>query len=359
MKVLFILPNLAAGGVQRQWSILLPGLRDRGIDARMVALDGGGPFASQLQIRGVPLEVLDMRHQVDAVRMLRSGLLRHFAPDVVVTQSVSGLYVGLLVAKLRGAVNVFNDHRQVGLALTPRREAMVRLIARQIDWVIAVSEEQKAAWLDRRYPPERIVVIANGVEIPSVAASRTALREALGLPTDAVAALLVATLRPEKRAKDFVTAVSAARRTNPDIIGMVCGDGPERAAVDAAAAGERGIRVLGHRDDVSALMKAADIFVLASEHEAVPMAILEAMASGLPVVATSVGDIPAVVTDGESGWLVEPGDVDAMASRLVDLAADRDLRAGMGAVGERRWRDGWDATRMVDGYAGFLAGLVR
>lgn len=359
MKALFILPNLAAGGVQRQWSILLPGLRNRGIDARLVALDGGGPFESQLRARGVPLDVLEMRHQADAMRILRSGLLRRFAPDVVVTQSVSGLYAGLLLAKLRGAVHVFNDHRQVGLPLTPRREAMVRLIARQIDWVIAVSQRQRAAWLDRRYPSERIVVIANGVEVPSVTASKTVLREELGVPADAVAALLVATLRPEKRADDFIRAVSAARRTNADIVGLVCGDGPERAAVDAAAADETGIRVLGHRDDVSLLMKASDIFVLASEHEAVPMAILEAMASALPVVATSVGDVPAVVADGESGWLVEPGDVAAMAARLVDLAADRDLRAAMGAVGERRCREGWDATRMVDRYSEFLAGLAR
>ncbi len=359
MRALFIIANLAAGGVQRQWSILLPGLRSRNIDARLVALDGGGPFEWQMRARGVPLDVLDMRHQADAGRLLRSGLVRRFTPDVIVSQTVSGLYVGQVVAWCRGAAHVFNDHRQVGLAMTPRREAMVRLMARQIDSVIVVSPEQTAAWRDRHYPSQRIVVIANGVETPSVTASKAALRAELGVPADAVAALLVATLRPEKRVEDFVRAVRAARRTNPAIIGLVCGDGPERAAVDAAAAGEPGIRVLGHRDDVHALMKAADIFVLASEHEAVPMAILEAMASGLPVVATRVGDIPSVVADGESGWLVEPGDVAAMAARLVDLAANRDLRIAMGAIGQRRCREGWDATRMVDEYAEFLFALAR
>jgi glycosyltransferase involved in cell wall biosynthesis len=296
-----------------------------------------------------------MRHQTDLHRLLRSPLIRHFAPDVVVSESVSGLYVGHALARLRRAVHVHNDHRQVGMPLSGRREAMVRLLARRLDWVILVSDAQADSWVsDRGCQPDRITVIANGVQAPNGATSRAEVRAALHLPDTAVVALLVATLRAEKRARDFVAGVARARQSNPDLVGLVVGDGPERASVQAAAQGEDAIRLLGHRDDVPELMQAADIFVLTSEYEAVPMAILEAMAAGLPVVATRVGDIPSVIDDGEHGWLVAPGDVDAIAARLVELAGDPQRRAALGAAAVRRHAERYDAETMIDRYAEFL-----
>jgi glycosyltransferase involved in cell wall biosynthesis len=99
------------------------------------------------------------------------------------------------------------------------------------------------------------------------------------------------------------------------------------------------------------------VFVLASRYEAVPMAILEAMAAGLPVLATRVGSIPDMVADRGSGLLVGPGDEAAMASALTELAGDRELRAAMGAQGAQRHRDHWSAELMVEGYARVLEGL--
>jgi glycosyltransferase involved in cell wall biosynthesis len=354
MKVLFVGPKLAAGGAERQLSILLPGLRNRGIDARLIALDGAGPFAESLQRSGVPLDVVFMRHQADLPSLLRSELLRRFAPDAVVSRSVSGLYVGHAVARWRHASHIHNDHRGAGLPLTRRREAMARLIARRIDRVIVVSADQAPGWLARGYPAARIVVVANGVEAPTVPESKLDIRRELGISDSAVVALLVAALRPEKDVAAFVRAVLLARETHSELIGLVAGEGPDRPDVEAASMGDPAIRLLGHQADIARLLKAADIFVLASRYEAVPMAILEAMAAGLPVLATSVGGIPDVVLHGESGLLVAPGDVDAMAMSLSELAANRDLRAAMGAQGARRQRERWSADVMVEGYARVL-----
>jgi glycosyltransferase involved in cell wall biosynthesis len=356
VKALFVLPNLAAGGVERQWSILVPGLRRRSIDARVLALDEGGPLELPLREQGVPVEVLKMRHRADLARLMRSRLARDFVPDVVVSQGVSALCFGELIAALRRAPHVHTDHWPVGLPLSPRREAIVRLLARRIDWLVAVSPAQTEAWLRRRVPNERIVVIANGVETPRVSASKAELRDELGVPDDAVLALLVATLRPEKRVADFVRAVVSARTSNRNLIGMIVGDGPERAAVEAAASGEPAIHFLGHRNDVPSLMKAADIFVLTSEYEALPMAILEALAAGLPVVTTSAGDVSSIVIHGVNGWLVPPSDTRAIASRLVELAAEPDARAAMGAAGRALHRSRWDAEEMIDRYAQLLVG---
>jgi glycosyltransferase involved in cell wall biosynthesis len=230
---------------------------------------------------------------------------------------------------------------------------MVKVIVKQLDLVIAVSEAQSGAWLDRGYPADRIVVVANGVEAHTVCGSRLEVRRELGIPDSAVVALLAARLRPEKRVPDFVRAVVRARETHPELIGLIAGDGPDRPAVEAARERDA-VRLLGHRDDIPRLLEAADIFVLASEYEAVPMAILEAMAAGLPVVATTVGGVPEIIEHGSTGLLVAPRDPEAMAVSLAELAAGHGLRAAMGRAGAERHRENWNVDTMVKGYVQLL-----
>lgn len=354
LRLLFLGPNLAAGGAQRHWSILVPGLRARGHDARLVALDAGGSFVEPIRATGVPVEVWDMRHQADLWPVLRSPMVRRFKPQMVISRGVSGMYVGQAIASWRGAGHVVNEHLGRGLVLTPRRERMLRALARRIDLVIAVSPDQRDAWLTRGTPSDRIAVVPNGVLAAPPRVDRAAARSELGVSESDVVVVLVAALRPEKRVEEFVAAVLEARRTEPRILGLVVGDGAEREAVARAAAGADGVRLLGHRDDVERILGAADIFALSSRFEAAPMAILEAMAVGLPVVATAVGAIPEIVAHEQSGLLVPPGRPDEMAASLVRLAGDRHLRRAMGAHGARRHRQDWDAEVMIDRYAALL-----
>src|SRR5438105_13129727 len=116
MKILFIGPNLGPGGAERQWSILLPGLRRRGYDARVIALDGGGPFAEPIRDAGVPLEIMKMRNQAHLRPLWRSRLVREFDPQIVVTRGVSGIYVGHAVARWRQAEHIFNEHKSTSLS---------------------------------------------------------------------------------------------------------------------------------------------------------------------------------------------------------------------------------------------------
>jgi glycosyltransferase involved in cell wall biosynthesis len=357
MKVLFIAPNLVAGGAERQWSILLPGLRRRGMDARVILLDAGGMFVAPLQRAGVPVEVLWMRHQADLGRLLRSRLARHFDADAIVTQGVSGVYVGHLLSRLRGAPHLYNEHLQVGMSLLPRREKMIRLMVRWIDGVIAVSPGQADTWLARGYPRDRILVVPNGVEAMEVDEPRSEIRRELGIPDSAVVALLVAALRPEKRGEDFVHAVRRARAERPELIGVIAGDGVDRPAVEAAIHGDEAVRLLGERDDIPRLLAAADVFVLSSEFEALPMSILEAMAAGLPVLSTNVGNVPEIVLPGINGLLVPPLDPGALATGLVKLAASPELRASMGQAGADMHRGRWDAKTMIDRYEEILRGV--
>ncbi len=141
------------------------------------------------------------------------------------------------------------------------------------------------------------------------------------------------------------------------MVGLIVGDGAERGAVERAIGGDPGVRLLGYRDDVPGLMKASDLFALSSAHEAAPMSILEAMAAGLPVLATNVGGIPELVVDQVTGRLVPPSDPSAMAEALAVLAADPSLRRRLGEAGLQRQRERWSAETMVEGYAGILQRL--
>lgn len=358
MRALFLTPSLRIGGAERQISILVPGLRDRGVDARILALNGGGELLAPIRAAGVPVEVLGLRHQFDLGRVLRSRLLRDFVPDVVVSRGVNGLYLGHAVSLRRGAANVFNDHRGVGVEFSARRLAMVGILARRLRAVILVSPDQADGWLRLGCRRERLVVIPNGVPTEPLAASRAEIREQLELPSEAVVALMVANLRPLKRVPDFIRAVSEARRACPELIGVIVGDGPQRALVDQLAGADGAARVLGYREDVSRLLAAADLLVLASEYEALPMAILEAMAAGLPVLATRVGAVPTAVSDGETGLLVAPGDVPALRDGLVRLGREPELRKTMGAAGRRRIGESWSAERMIDSYLAVLEGAA-
>lgn len=355
MRVLCLTPGLGAGGAERQMSILLPGLRRRGLDARALALDSGGPFYEPLRSSGVPVEVLTMRHQLDLAPLMRSPLVRSFAPDVILSRGVSGLYVGHALAQWRGAGHVFNDHRGVGAEPSRRRALMVTALAGRLSGVIVVSEDQRRRWLKYGAPRERITVIPNGVELPagngtSTGEGRAQVRRELGIPESAVVALFVASLRPVKHAPDFVRMVLRARERCPELVGVVVGDGEERAAVERVAAGDPSIRLLGHRDDVPRILGAADVLALTSAHEAMPMSILEAMAAGLPVLATRVGGVDGVVVHGETGLLVAPGNSEALADGLVELARAPEMRLAMGRAGRTRCRERWDAEKMVDAY---------
>jgi glycosyltransferase involved in cell wall biosynthesis len=138
-----------------------------------------------------------------------------------------------------------------------------------------------------------------------------------------------------KAPKDGVTLARALRKLEPGAYrAAIVGDGPDRTAV-AAELGDAG-ELLGERDDVAEQLARADVFVLSSRSEGLPMAILEAMAAGLPVVATAVGGIPELVADGETGLLVPPGDADALAEALRRLVADPELRRRLGDAARTR-----------------------
>ena len=154
-----------------------------------------------------------------------------------------------------------------------------------------------------------------------------------------------------KRTDDVLLAVRRLRDRGVDAVLCMVGDGPDRAVVERRAHQLGIVRdslFLGYQEDVARYYAAFDALILPSANEGTPVSAIEALAGGRPVVATEVGGLPDVVRDGVDGFLVEPGDVDAMADRLARLAADTNLRRRMGEAGAESVRERYAVERLLD-----------
>jgi glycosyltransferase involved in cell wall biosynthesis len=223
-----------------------------------------------------------------------------------------------------------------------------RLFEKCVDRYIAVSQAV-ARQLSRTFhvPPQKVRVIHN--TIPFGRFDRQAsqqLRAALSRGAERPIVLTVARLDKQKGHVTLLNAISHV----PDAIFVLAGDGPEKASLEAQAR-ERGIgdRIifLGYRSDIPDLLAGCDLFVLPSIYEGLPLSILEAMAAERAVVATAVGGVPEAVLDGETGWLVPPGDPVALARAIQALLSNPLLAGRMGAAGKARVQREFSSSTMV------------
>jgi glycosyltransferase involved in cell wall biosynthesis len=351
-RLLFVCSELLVGGAQRQWSLLIPRLRAR-FDVSLLTLLGEGPFLGHFQEAGVAVDCAQMRRRTDLHGWRRA--LRHAdeEPDLIVTQSINADIVGNVIAARAHAAHVSTAHFNVGPG-APRsryRELLARLLAPRVDGVIAVSVAQLPRLQRLGYPSAAIRIVANGVEVPVVGRPPQEMREALGIDPSEFLALLVATLRPEKRADLFVAAVRHAHAVDRRVRGVVVGGGSELERIRDAAGADGVVQVVGSRTDVPDIMAAADAVCLTSDAEGVPMVLLEAMALGRPAVATRVGGVSEAVDDEETGLLVPANDDRAFAAALLRLVSDPELRLRLGENARQRHRERFGVDRMVEEYA--------
>jgi glycosyltransferase involved in cell wall biosynthesis len=363
-KVTFICPNLEAGGAERQWAILAPALCERGFDVSVITLDGRGVYFEELRRRGVRIRCAALRHRADPAGLVRAVRLGWPPSSVVLTRGVSAHLVGHVLARTQRAAHVVTEHLgddPLGLRALRRHQRLLLAPMRpRANAVVAVARSQVDQLVRDGYHQEAIRVIPSGVADDPPVADREALRAELGVGPDAFLAVLVAALRPEKRATLFVEQVSAAHAIDPSIQGVVLGDGPDAASVASAVRRSGGaVRMLGYRADAVDLMHAGDVVCLTSAVEALPMSVLEAMSVGRPVIATQVGDLPEVVEDGRTGFLVSPDRSSEVADALVALTRDRTRAQELGRAGRARQQQAFSIEAMTRGYAELVADLDR
>lgn len=234
--------------------------------------------------------------------------------------------------------------------------ALDRLVLRRFDGIIAVSDAVRERLLAARVNPEKIRMIRNGVDLrryrthtrPQTAAcARTGLR--IGF---------AGRLSYEKGPDVFLRAAAQVLRVRPETSFFIAGDGPERAALDRLIADlnlSNSVTMLGRCNDMREFYNSIDVMALSSRTEGLPVALLEAMASGLPVIATRVGAVPQVIRENETGLLVEPGYHTELAESMLRLLDDPALRARLGTAAQELVAREYSSERMAAEHLDFYA----
>jgi glycosyltransferase involved in cell wall biosynthesis len=297
-----------------------------------------------------------MRHKADLLALLcLYHWLRQQRPAILHTYLFHANLLGRVLGRLAGVPLVICSERTMQTE-SKARYRLNRWTVGLADRVVAVSASVADFCIDHvGLPADKLVVIPNGVDLPvEPPASRQETRaelalsaaEGLDLPPDAPVIGAVCRLDPLKGLNFLLQAL--ARLAGVWLV--VVGDGPERdrlvaLTVELGLAGR--VCWAGQRRDVSRLLSAFDLFVQPSLHEGLPNAVLEAMAAGLPVVATAVGGTPEAVVDGVTGLLVPPADVEALAQALAGLLADPERRQRLGRAGRQRVAEHFSLAQMV------------
>ncbi len=294
-----------------------------------------------LEQAGVAASALDWwrgaRDPVGAWRFWRSLRKQKFA---IVQLHFGGRSVCRLARVATQAKIIRHLH---GRILEPRGLTPVYFSARGADVVVAVSRAVASRVVDG---PARVIYA--GVTVPP--------GDPPALPCRAAAEIILGTagrLVELKGIEYLLSAASALRREFPGLRVEIAGSGPHRQKLEEGVAhcGLKGhVEFLGWINDLNSVLPRWDVFVMPSLEEGFPIAALDAMAAGLPVVASSVGGVPELIQDGITGWFVPPGDVDALASRLRLLLSNPQMRHSMGAAGYTRVRDHFSAAQMTEGF---------
>jgi glycosyltransferase involved in cell wall biosynthesis len=373
-SVLHIINTAEIGGGGEHLLNLTRGLVPQGFSSQAV-VGRDGPFSERLRRAGVAVEVVGPLGVAAPLRL--ASLLRTSPPAVLHLHGSRAGFLGSLAARMAGVrpvvytAHALAFHRPLppGLhALAGRAEAVTGRLA---DRVICLTTGDCEAIIRRGVPRERIAVIPNGIDpdrfAPSDAAAvRDACRRELGLRADDVAITMVARLVPQKDPLSFVRMARSVADQIPEARFLLVGDGPLRPQVEAEVRtqGLDGrLRLTGFRDDIPALLAAADLVVSPSLWEGLPLLALEAMAAGKPLVATDLPGHAEVIAHGETGLLVPAGDPSLLSAAVAELVRSPEGRRAMGERGRERLRARFTLAHMIEStalvYRAALAGAVR
>lgn len=315
----------------------------------------GSAAAERLRACGVTPQLLPIGGLLRpaAHRMVRTHVAA-LAPDLVHAHLEYADLLAGRAARTLGLPAVSTLHNMQPEPEPGARERVKeRLISaarrRHMDVVIAVSEPARQAAVAARWATaDQSVTVHNGIVGTAQPGAGRRLRAELGLAPGAPVALTLAVLRPGKGHVALLAAWPEVRRRVPGAVLLIAGDGPLRSELEQRAARVHGVHLLGHRDDVMALLDGADVAVHPTEFDAFPTALLEALAAGTPIVATRVGGIPEILQDGVHGRLVEvPARSGVLAAAVAGLLGDADLRRAFGAAGRHRFEQRFTVERWV------------
>jgi len=350
-RITFISGQLDVGGQERALYLLLRQLDGR-FDPEVISLTSGGHWGAEIRALGIPVVEIARKRSWQFGRLWSlAENLRKRNPSVVYCLGYSANTYGRLAGIWAGVRRLVAGWR--GLEASVLRAPLEIALSRRTDRVVCNSDAVRQNIL-AYYPieSERVVVIRNGVEPcpPPDPARRASLRAELGVGPDEVLVGSVARLTSDKNLDLLIETALRVRAAKHDVRFLLAGGGPLRNDIMARLRSLESVpalELLGERPDARELMACFDLFLLTSHREGLPNAVLEAMAAGIPCVTTAVGGCREVVIDGETGFLVPPGDAGLAASRVLELAASKPLRSRLGDRGRVRALQAFSLERVT------------
>jgi glycosyltransferase involved in cell wall biosynthesis len=337
-------------GGQNQVLLTVMGLRAAGHRAMLVAHPDGE--LRRRAAEGLEFLPLAPSHELDLKAGWKlSRLLRRLQPDIVHAHDPHAVSTAALALSMSTAQPVppLLASRRVDFHL--KTNSFSKWKYRQVRTFIAASHAIARILRADGIPEAQIVTVHEGIDAERIAhIEPSSVHQAFWLPTHAPVVGNIGALVAHKGQRHLIDAAAILRRELPDAHVLVLGEGELRGALEQQVKHlhlEKHVLLPGFREDVLALLKGFDVFVMSSETEGLGTSILDAMACGKPVVATRTGGIPEIVDDGVTGLLVPPRDAQALADAIMTLLNDEPLRARMGAAGLALVREQFTVERMV------------
>jgi glycosyltransferase involved in cell wall biosynthesis len=339
IKVLHLLVSLPVGGAEDLVAAIVRGLDPARFDVQAATIGPAGVVGEELQRDGYPVHSLglDLKENPDLKIVLRlRRLLKDLKPDILHTHLYHPNYYGRLAALGLGLKGVVASVHNVYTRPKLHRRMWNFLLSRATDRIVAVSPQ---VWQDvRRYDAvagSRLRLLPNGISLAALETAESREEAKAGLGVSGFCLGAVGRLEEQKGHTYLLQALPAVLDALGEITVLLAGDGRlwgtlTRQARELGVADQ--VKFLGARRDMPLIYQALDVFVLPSLWEGLPLALLEAMGAGLPVVATRVGGVVDVIEDGVNGRLASPGDSQALAGAIVELANRPELRREMGSA---------------------------
>ena len=381
MKVVYLINGLGTGGAERSLAEMLPLLREQGVDMTVACLHAKEEGVSSHVVEaGHDVRFLDgagLPGRLGAIRRL----LQRERPDILHTTIIEANLSGRLAAALTGVpvlTSLVNTSYDVARYADPNVTAWkLRLIQAADGWTgrhltahfHAITEAVKeSAMRDLGLKPSSITVIPRGRDSQRVGAPgqerRRRVRQSLGLTDEAEVLINVGRQEFQKGQRDLLDAFEQVAQNRPESVLLIAGRKGHatkalQARMDESAVLRERVRFLGHRDDVPDLLAAADVFVFPSLYEGLGGAVIEAMALGLPVVASDVPAVREVTEEGQNAVLVPPGQPDALAEALSNLLIDPDRCARFGQRSRTIYEEKFDLESVVGRMVGLYNDVAR
>jgi glycosyltransferase involved in cell wall biosynthesis len=358
--VVHVVLSLDCGGLERVVLALVAQGIERGQRVGVVCLERAGTLANQVEAHGGWVACVDKK---PGIQLKTIGALRRVfsesRAEIIHTHQIAALfYTGLANFQSGGARVVHTEHGKHYESRAQTRQ-LGRCAAWFADRFFCVSKDIAESVLSHRIAPaNKVAVVPNGIDTASLSkrddAAISALRNSLGIPPSARVVGTIGRLNEVKCQDLLLRAFNHMRARVPDAHLVIVGDGPLMHALQSQAI-ELGLQgachLVGYQTEPEKYLHLMDVFALTSRSEGMPLVILEAWAAGVPVVASRVGGLPELISDGNNGLLFSPGDDLALSAALESLLSQPECLRRMGEEGRHVVQSQFDVSRMADRYA--------